>query len=207
MNHRRFELDAADLDPSLKKLFFKPKHIFRCYYLPPGESEWKIGHFMYSDSKLFFAPTLSELANDISNYEYFYSLNLCKVELHERPFAYITCKRECDISPLKLALGFSQPHKKSHLESKSICGGLEFLFYSLAVAAQRDISTDETEIIENCGLACLSFKAVRIKYFSEGWPDKAKDYQLFLNIRSYPYNEFVRLALDDMGATERHFFL
>ena len=64
-------LDAADLDPSLKKLFFKPKHIFRCYYLPPGESEWKIGHFMYSDSKLFFAPTLSELANDISNYEYF----------------------------------------------------------------------------------------------------------------------------------------
>ena len=46
-----------------------------------------------------------------------------------------------------------------------------------------------------------------MKYFSEGWPDKAKDYQLFLNIRSYPYNEFVRLSLDDSSATERHLFL
>lgn len=162
---------------------------------------------MYIECRLLFAPTLSELANDYSNYEHFYSLNLCKVELHERPFAYISCSRPCDISPLKLALGFRHPHKSSHLESKSICGGLEFLFYSLAVASQRDISTDETEAIESCGLACLTFKSIRMKYFSEGWPDKAKDHQLFLNIRSYPYNEFVRLSLEDSNSTERHVYL
>ena len=203
----RYSIDPQCFDTNLKKAFYKPKNVFRIYFLLPGKEEWILGYMTYCESKMYFSTSFSDISGDLSNLQYFYSLSLTQLELKESPFPHIICQRTCDSSPLKLSIGFGFPHKHSVMDSKVMSAGLEFLFYSLIVASEREIGTDETEIIESCGMVCLSFRNVRIKSISENWMEKSKDNNLYLNIRCYPYNEFIRISTDESNSIEREVYL
>jgi hypothetical protein len=69
------------------------------------------------------------------------------------------------------------------------------------------LASDETEPMENCGLVKLTFKNVKVKGNSET-PEKLKETPVYVNIKCYPFNEYVKIAYtEDLLAPERHVYL
>lgn len=61
--------------------------------------------------------------------------------------------------------------------------------------------------MENCGIAKLSFRNAKLKLNSDS-PEKLKETSAYVNIKCYPYNEFIKVALgEEHNVTERHIFL